>query len=162
MKTIRFILLLGMVFFCGSQFLNAQNGKSEKAQEVRDLIESGAFNIDVNRAIPLSGRSVVLTSTYGLEIKGDSIYANLPYYGRAYSAPYGGGGGLNFDKPLTDYKVKFDKKKKATIRFSTRSDDDRYEFTIQVFSNGKASVFVQPTNKQSITYDGELQPKKKD
>jgi len=33
----------------------------------------------------------MLTSPYSVEIRNDSIISHLPYYGRAYSIPYGGG-----------------------------------------------------------------------
>ncbi len=38
----------------------------------------------------MRGRSIPLTSLYSLEIRNDSVISYLPYYGRAYSIPYGG------------------------------------------------------------------------
>jgi len=35
--------------------------------------------------------------------------------------PYGGGEGLNFKAPLTDYKLDWDKKGTAKIKFTARS-----------------------------------------
>lgn len=159
MKISRFLIMVGIVSLIGGQSLIAQDKKSEKFEQVKDLIEQGEYHIEVDRALPMGGRSVNLTSSYGFTIKGDSIYSHLPYYGRAYSLPYGGGSGLSFDKPITDYQVDYNKKDRATIQFSTRSDDDRYTFSVEVFSNGTASVFVQPTNRQSITYQGHLRLK---
>ncbi len=104
----------------------------------------------------MGGRTVNLTSPYGVELKGDSIYSHLPYYGRAYSIPYGGGDGLIFQEPVSNYTVKYDEKNKATITFTARSDEDRYDFRIEIFSNGSASLFVQPGNRQSINYQGNL------
>lgn len=148
--------MLGIVSLFGGQSLIAQDKKSEKAQRVKELIDSGKYKVEVDRALPMGGRSVNLTSSYGIEIKGDSIYSHLPYYGRAYSVPYGGGSGLSFDKPITDYKVTYDEDDKATITFSSRSDDDRYELRVQIYSNGTATIYVQPTNRQSITYHGDI------
>lgn len=156
MKISRFLIMVGIVSLIGGQSLIAQEEKDEKFARIKDLIEQGEYHVEVDRALPMGGRSVNLTSPYGFTIKGDSIYSHLPYYGRAYSVPYGGGSGLQFDKPVTDYTVSYEKDNKATIRFSARSDDDRYTFSVQIFSNGTASVFVQPTNRQSITYQGEI------
>lgn len=156
MKISRFLIMLGIVSLFGGQSLIAQDKKSEKAQRVKELIDSGKYKVEVDRALPMGGRSVNLTSSYGIEIKGDSIYSHLPYYGRAYSVPYGGGSGLSFDKPITDYKVTYDEDDKATITFSSRSDDDRYELRVQIYSNGTATIYVQPTNRQSITYHGDI------
>ena len=159
MKISRFLIMLGIVSFLGGQSLFAQDKQEEKKQKVKDLIESGTYRVDIDRAYPMGGRSVNLTSLYSIDIKGDSIYSHLPYYGRAYSVPYGGGNGMRFEKPVMDYNVSFDKDDKATVVFSSRSDDDKYEFRIQIYSNGTATVFVQPTNKQSITYHGEIRLK---
>ncbi|MDD4515206.1 DUF4251 domain-containing protein [Massilibacteroides sp.] len=156
MKISRFLIMLGIVSLFGGQSLFAQEKKEEKARLIKELIDAGNYTIDVDRALPMSGRSVNLTSSYSVEIKGDSIYSHLPYYGRAYSVPYGGGSGLMFKEPVTDYKMAYDKKDKATITFTSRSDEDRYEFRIEVYLNGTATIFVQPVNRQSITYHGDI------
>ena len=108
------------------------------------------------RALPARGRSVTLTSPYSVEIRNDSVISYLPYYGRAYSIPYGGGEGLNFKAPLTDYKLEWDKKETAKIKFSARSEEDKFDFIIDVFSNGSSSIFVNMQNRQSISFQGEL------
>ena len=112
--------------------------------------------LNVNRALPARGRSVTLTSPYSVEIRNDSVISYLPYYGRAYSIPYGGGEGLNFKAPLTDYKLEWDKKETAKIKFSARSEEDKFDFIIDVFSNGSSSIFVNMQNRQSISFQGEL------
>lgn len=149
-------MMTGIVSLLGWQSLVAQEGADDKARRVADQIESGNFVVEINRALPMGGRSVNLTSLYSIEIKGDSVYSHLPYYGRAYSLPYGGGEGLLFRKPLTDYQVTYDNKDKATITFNCRSDDDNYGFSLQIFPNGSATLFVQPVNRQSISYHGSL------
>ena len=54
------------------------------------MIENGRFTIEVDRALPMGGRTVHLTTPYSLEMRGDSAISYLPYFGRAYSLPYGG------------------------------------------------------------------------
>ena len=96
MKNVRLFWLLGIVLLLAGQSLYAQSKKEkreQKANEVKELIDSKRFTIDVNRAIPMGGRSLNLTSPYSLEMRGDSVISYLPYFGRAYSAPYGGGDG---------------------------------------------------------------------
>ena len=96
MKNVRLFWLLGIVLVIAGQSLCAQTKKEKREQkekEVKELIESKRFTIDVNRAIPMGGRSLNLTSPYSLEMRGDSAISYLPYFGRAYSAPYGGGDG---------------------------------------------------------------------
>lgn len=159
MKNIRLFFLMGIVLFMGEQSLFAQSKKEKQEQrelEVKELIESKRFTIDVDRAIPMGGQSVNLTSPYSLEMRGDSVISYLPYFGRAYSAPYGGGNGLHFNQSITGYTCTFGKKGKTHIHFATRTDDDIYRFDIQVFSNGSATIAVMPARKQSITFQGEV------
>lgn len=165
MKNVRLLWLLGIVLLLAGQSLYAQSKKEkreQKAKEIKELIDSKRFTIDVNRALPMRGRTINLTSPYSLEMRGDSVISYLPYFGRAYSVPYGGGDGLRFEKSITDYQASFNKKGTAQIQFRTRSDDDTYAFDMQVFSNGSATINVTPVNRQSITFHGELAPKKQE
>lgn len=163
MKSIRLFVLMGVAFLVGGQSLFSQTKaekKEQKAQEVKAMVEEQRFTISVDRALPMGGRSVNLTSPYSLELRGDSVVSYLPYFGRAYSVPYGGGDGMRFEKPITDYQVSYNKKGTAQIKFVTRSDDDTYRFNVDVHPSGSASISVTPTNRQSISYQGELREKK--
>ena len=158
MKTIRIIFSLLLITAMSMPTLSAQTKKEKKElkkQAVEKLVTSGKYKINVNRALPARGRSVTLTSPYSVEIRNDSVISYLPYYGRAYSIPYGGGEGLNFKAPLTDYKLEWDKKETAKIKFSARRED-KFDFSIDVFSNGSSTIFVNMQNRQSISFQGEL------
>ncbi len=159
MKAIRIIFSLLLIIAISIPTLSAQTKKEKKElkkQAVEKLITSGKYKIDVNRVLPARGRSVMLTSLYSVEIRNDSIISHLPYYGRAYSIPYGGGEGLNFKAPLTDYKLDWDKKGTAKIKFTARSTEDKFDFDIDIFSNGSSTIFVNMQNRQSINFQGEV------
>ena len=156
------MLLLAML--AGIPTLSAQTKKEKKEQKkeaVRQLIVSENYKIDVNTAMPMRGRNITLSSPYSLEIRNDSVFSYLPYYGRAYSVPYGGGSGLIFNAPLKEYTMDLDKKGNAVIKFSARSPEDFFEFSSKVFSNGTASIDVIMQNRQSISYRGELDTENK-
>ena len=104
----------------------------------------------------MRGRSVQRSSLYSLKIKNDSVFSYLPYYGRAYSVPYGGGKGLDFKAPLKEYSMKLDKKGDAQIEFKARTPEDNFEYNVTVFSNGSASISVTMQNRQSISFQGDL------
>lgn len=165
MSKLRLVLLLGVALLFGGQSLFAQSKKEKKEQkelEVKEMIEGGRFAIDVNRAVPMSGRAINLNSSYSLELNGDSVVSFLPYYGKAYSVPYGGGNSMDFKTTFSEYDLSYNKKGTATMKFRARTDDDTYAFTIEVFSNGSSTIRVTPVNKQGIIYYGELAPKKKE
>ena len=151
MKTRKQILMLLLVMLAGIPTLSAQTKKEKKEQKkeaVRQLIVSEDYKIDVNTAMPMRGRSIPLTSQYSLQIRNDSVFSYLPYYGRAYSVPYGGGSGLIFNAPLV-------------IKFSARSPEDFFEFRAKVFPDGTTSIDVTMQNRQAISYRGEVDLDKK-
>ena len=159
MRTKKQIFMLLLALLVGIPTLSAQSKKEKKEQKkeaVKKLIESENYKIDVPPAMPMRGRSIPLTSSYSLEIRNDSVISYLPYYGRAYSIPYGGGDGLNFKAVLKEYSMEMDKKGNAVIEFIARNPEDRYEYRVKVFPNGSASIDVNMQNRQSISFQGEL------
>lgn len=162
MKTKKQILMLLLALLVGFPTLSAQSKKEKKEQKkeaVKKIIVSENYKIDVQTALPMRGRSIPLTSPYSLEIRNDSVISYLPYFGRAYSIPYGGGDGLNFRTPLKEYSMEMDKKGNAVIKFIARNPEDRFEFRAKVYSNGSASIDVNMQNRQSISFQGELDMK---
>lgn len=163
MKTSMRILMLLVLLGTGTQWSIAQNKKEKKAekeQAVRENIESKNYSIDVDIALPHRGTSIHLTSSYSLEVKNDSVSSWLPYYGRAYSIPYGGGDGLTFKAPIENYKLTYNKKGTAKIEFTARTKEDLYEFNISIFTSGSSSISVNMHNRDSIDFSGELNMKK--
>ena len=65
--------------------------------------------------------------------------------------------GLDFKAPLKEYDMKMDKKGNAVIEFVARNPEDRYEFRAKVYTNGEASINVNMQNRQSISFQGELE-----
>ena len=158
MKTSRLILLClsGML---AMQPVVAQSRNEKKAQTeraVKEAINAGHYKINIDYMQPMSGRSHALTSDYSIEVKNDSVFSYLPYFGVAYNVPYGGGKGLIFNAPVTAYEKEPLKKGKTRISFKTANEEDKYEYTLTIYSNGSANVHIQPMNKQAISYSGEL------
>ena len=146
MRLTRLVGFLGIVLFCEGQSLFAQSKQERKEQKervVREIVDSGRIKIDVDRAVPMAGRSVNLTSPYSLEIHGDSILSYLPYFGRAYSAPYGG-------------EQTSKKKGSSEIKFRVKTKEDVYMFRVEVYPNGSVTINVTPVNKQAITFYGDV------
>jgi hypothetical protein len=146
------IVMLGLVS-CST--FNAV-AKNEKAQAIKTHIEERQYKIEVAQMFPMSGSSRSLTSSYSLAINGDSIQSHLPYFGKAYSVPYGGGQGLVFEAPATDYTLNFNPKGTAEINLLARSQDDTYRYHILIFEDGNASIQVTSNNRQAISYSGKM------
>ena len=163
MKVNYFIVWMGFfsVMLLSGCAASKQLEKEEKAgREVKllEAIENRTFIVEVDRALPSIGSSRMLTSPYSLTINGDNMKSYLPFFGRAYSVPYGGGDGLIFDATLTDYQLTFDKKGMAIIDFKTRTKEDQFTYRVQIFKNGSSSIHVTSNNRQPISFTGRCSP----
>ena len=152
MKTNK-LILLGLICLTVAMPTTAQNRNEKKERTERAVKEAIA-------AKPMRGGSRNLTTNYTLEIRNDSVFSYLPYFGVAYNAPYGGGKSLNFNASITGYTTRALKKGKIQIDFKTRSDEDNYEYRLTIFPDGSTSIHVQPMNKQSISFTGEMDTEK--
>jgi hypothetical protein len=128
--------------------------KVENEAKLREAIENRTFIVEVDRALPSSGSARTLTSPYSLTINGDEVKSHLPFFGRAYSVPYGGGDGLIFESSITDYQLTFDKKGMATIVFKTKTKEDQFTYLIHIFTNGSSTIQVSSNNRQPISFNG--------
>ena len=155
------LLVLAAVLFasCAStqgSGLSKAEMKRQKAEEVRQAIYDRQFTINVTSAHPTSFPSVNLTSPYSLEVHGDSVISYLPYYGRAYSLPYGGGKALNFSGKMSGYDISRSKRE-YNVTMSIENDEDRYVYYIDVFDNGRSSILVRSQNRTDILFYGDME-----
>lgn len=161
MRTSKYMLALpiGMLMLLPG-YAQRKDAKSEKQRRtermVNDTVRSGRYKISVNYMIPLRGNSRSLTSNYSVEIRNDSVFSYLPYVGVAYRLPYGGGKGLIFDAPLTNYRMDVTPKGMFKVSFDTRTDEDTFTYRLTIWNNGSASIDIQPINRESISFAGDV------
>lgn len=103
------VVVLGLLTACSTM---TAAERAEKALAVERALASRHYVVDVQMMYPRSGRAVNVSSNYSLEIKGDTVVSYLPYFGRAYSIPYGGGKAFNFSAPIISYESASDQKEK--------------------------------------------------
>lgn len=176
MKHLKIILSFGLIFSVAQTF--AQTDKETTAR----IVEDKTYNFIANSALPManndinrimsampggqSGSMINLTgSQYDVKVTKDSIISYLPYYGRAYSAPYNSSeGGIKFTSKDFTYKKSKNKKGAYTVQINTKDvTRENYRFTINISQNGYATLTATSINKQPIVFNGYLEePKKKD
>jgi hypothetical protein len=105
---------------------------------------------------PLGGVPRQVNSDYELKVNGEELDCYLPYIGRAYRLPYGGGKGLNFKAPIQDYSIQQLTSNRSQIEFTVRNDEDVYLFRIDVFDNGKSIIDIMAQDRDAISFDGEM------
>lgn len=119
-------------------------------------IDTKNFEIAVSTMFPVSYPSVTLSDEYGITLKKDSIICHLPYMGEAHVAPIDNDG-LNFKQPIKNYQLKDGKKGKKIISFKAQKNAiEQFDFTITIFPNGSAEIYLLPSNAQSVSYNGEI------
>ena len=99
---------------------------------------------------------IPLTSVYSVIVRNDSVFSQLPYFGRAYSIPYGGGQGLMLKASIDKYNMVMGKRGAAKINFTARNSEDQFKFRITIYSNGSSSIDVDMQNRESISFSGDL------
>ncbi|MFD2583016.1 DUF4251 domain-containing protein [Pedobacter vanadiisoli] len=176
MKRLNLILSLGFLVLGIQSF--AQTDKETTAKIVADknytFVANTALpmsNNDISRVLAMmpgsqSGSAINLTgSQYDVKVTKDSIVAYLPYFGRSFSAPMDPTqGGIRFTSKDFTYTESKNKKGLYTIQINTKDvKRENYRFTINISTNGYASLTASSVNKQPIVFNGYLdEPKKKD
>lgn len=139
--------VLAFSFMAGAQEKNPA--------KVKALVESKNFVFVADYVNPQSMRSRSLTtSDYDLTIKPGEVISYLPYFGRAYSAPINGEGGIKFTSKDFDYKLVKVKAHSWDISIKPKDANDVQQLYLTVFDNGTASLSVNSTNRQTISYRG--------
>lgn len=126
------------------------------SREYAIFFDHATPNSAILNNMPHVNRIVNLTTDYNIRISGDSIYSYLPYFGESYTAVIGRQDGLVFDGPITGYKATSKSKGVTEIKFTARTFEDRYDYTILVYPNGRSYLSVHPDRKTSIAFDGML------
>ena len=124
-----------------------------EAQMIRQGVESLDFTIDIEQMIPMKGVSRHVDN-YSVKVKDGHIVSHLPYVGRAWDLPYGGGHALNFEADIQESAVFTESDGSYTVRLIIKTDEDTHVYAFHLFSNGKASLIVQSRNRESISYGG--------
>ncbi len=164
MKSIFSIIFLSSILLVGTTNAVAQK-KSKKERrmeqftETQKLVDSKQFIFVPDRAFPQGGRSIDLTTNYGfIKIMGEETEGDMPFFGRGYTIPYGGDGGIKFDKTaLKNEQVELNEKKmRISYSFEAKSKDDNYRIQMDIGYNGNTSVSVISNNRSQISYSGEI------
>jgi len=164
MKKLLFIsLLIISIVTAYSQETEKKSKKELKAEkeakqieETKALVESKMFVFDARTANPMKGSTRTLTSEYDVRITKDSIFSYLPYFGVAYTASYGGTDSpMIFDKPFDTCTLE-KTKKGYTIEVDVKNGNDKLDFSFYISENGSTTLNVSSTNRQSISYYGDV------
>lgn len=151
------VLFSVLVFYaCGTS--QSAAGKEELAADIRRAVEMPDFTFKATYAYPTGYKSVYLSPYYDVKVSADTVKAYLPYYGRAYRAPMNPSeGGYRFTSTDFEYRVQEGKKKGSWDLLITLRDLDRpVVFSLDVWENGTARLNINDTDRQSISFQGDI------
>jgi len=141
---------------------SAQQKKQDKKTVIKNAVEAQNYVFVPQTALPASGNTRQLTYDFDLRVSKDTVVSDLPYFGRAYSAPFNPSQGpLNFTSTKFQYTVKDRKKGGWDVLIKPEDmQQDQVQITMSIFENGSASVTVNSTNRQPIVYNGYIRAKR--
>lgn len=143
----------------GAQNLAANQQDTAKASLEKKL-NAKDFIFVAQSISPLRGGMRQLTSYYDVKITRDTLVSNLPYFGRAYSAPLNpSDNGLSFTSVSFNYMLKARKKGGWEIAVKTKDLSDNQSLSFTVFDNKSASLQVTGNNRDPISFNGYLKEK---
>lgn len=162
-------ILSALIFF--SIVIQCTAQKSQPSAQTTDLISSGEFTFNAERAHPINydvlnvlnsmpnapaSRILQLNGQgYLIEIKKEKVEVALPYFGRVFNPSLGRqDNSLRFTTKDFAINKAPGKKGKTIFTIKPRDTKDVSDINIEVFPNGKAFVSVKSNDRQPITFDG--------
>lgn len=156
---IKAMLILSMLVIIQN---NGYGQDSASRSTIQNKIAEKEFVFEAQTILPQRGATRQLTSYYFLQVSKDTVVSDLPYFGRAYSAPINPSeGGIRFTSTSFEYNMKDSKKGGWGILIKPKDVNDVQQLQLNVFDNGRASLQVISNNRQPISFDGLITERKK-
>jgi hypothetical protein len=152
-------LLLLVLTLIGQHSL-AQTSTSDQKDQVKyvrlkNLIDSKKYQFNARSATSMRGKTVQLTSGYSLKINGDSLFVDLPYYGRSSTVDYPSSDvSVSFNSNQFTYKADSAKKGGWEITIQPKNESKATKINLSITSSGSCIVNITSSTRQSISYFG--------
>lgn len=154
------VLILVVLFtaFTGFQKNDKKALKAKARLEMAQLIESGKFRFVARSANSILGTFDRLSYNYDMVFDSLRIAANLPYYGRAYSVPYGRDGGVKFDLKTDRIDKNWNERKKLfTLSTELSDSNDTYSINLTAGLDGFADLRINFRDRTWMSYYGTIE-----
>jgi len=142
--------------------LPAQDEKQDKAAAVKQLVENKDYQFVAETMLPQRGRVRQLTFGYDVTVSPDTLSANLPFFGRAFTAPIGSAdGGIQFTTTDFDYTNTPKDKGGWDILIKPKNAKDVRQILLNITESGYASLRVLNLNRDPISFNGYIKERTK-
>ena len=132
---------------------------AEERAEVQELLDDREFQITNQWASPLRGSRVNLIGNPNfIRFKGDSVSLTLPYFGvRHMGGGYNDRGGIEYEGPARNLNIE-QEEGEYILEFEGKDGNENLDFRIVVYPDGGTSTSVTSTQRDNISYQGEIEP----
>ncbi|HZK64571.1 MAG TPA: DUF4251 domain-containing protein [Puia sp.] len=139
--------------------ITKEEKKKAEYEKLSAIIEARQYTFVAQTATSMSGRSRQLTGIYTLKIHHDSLEADLPYFGRAYSATPGDtNGGINFSSTAFSYTIKNTKNGGWFVTIIPENKNKASKLDLSISGGGFGTLQVTSTNRDMISFYGNIRP----
>jgi hypothetical protein len=167
------LLLTSLVLFsCGT----SKTATAEELKELDQLVENRQFKFDLQFARPFVTNSLNQLDNVGLfrpgdnasrinlsgfsnqfEFKGDTVVANLPYFGeRQMGGGYNSDTGINFEGIAEDLDL-VKKDNQYQLKFNIKGEGvETYRVTVTLFPGLSGTININSAQRFPIRYDGDI------
>lgn len=100
-----------------------------------------------------------------LEIKGDSVKAELPYFGeRQMGGGYNPDGqGIKLDGKISDWDLSYiEKKNLYRVKFRAGQNSESLNIILELYPNNRTMLMINSTQRNPISYEGTVKASDKD
>ena len=162
MRKLVFLVISAVLFMGFATSHTSEERLAEKQRlelQVADSVHAKTFTINVNYVEPQNMMVAhYLTSDYSVRLQGDSVISYLPYFGRAYRADYNNTqqSPLTFSSCAQQVTIKRGKHKSYTVYFKVNNATEMFEYYVDIFPNGSASVNVSSSDRTPIGFSGSM------
>ncbi|MDT0649892.1 DUF4251 domain-containing protein [Autumnicola edwardsiae] len=161
----RYLLLIMCVTLisCGGSRNQISDSDLKAYEKLQELVNSRGFEIENQWALPLlGGRVNLIGNTNFIRFKGDSVNIFLPYFGvRQSGGGYGEGGGIEYEGPTKNLEIIENRNNQnIRIQFEGSAGTESLKFYLKLYPNGNAETSVNSSQRDAISYRGNVDPLK--
>lgn len=164
MKALKMVAILVVIFATATStsYAFSKEDKKEKRDKIAQMVENQSYTFEANVAYPVRGTSKNISGYYSLQVSKDTVTSYLPFFGRAYTAPISSDdNGIKFTSTKFEYKVVNAKKGGWEITIQPKDVKNSYMLNLSISINGYANLRVSSTNRESISFSGQIVPNSK-
>jgi hypothetical protein len=137
--------------------------KAQQIAQIKAIVESKNFIFKAKTVNPANTTTKTLTSDFGIEIRNDSIFSYMPYYGNTYSRDFASSNTspMGFMQPIVTYDME-ETKSGYDVHLKVQNVHDVIDLTFHISESGSTSVAASSINRQAVSYTGDIlitQPK---